>query len=182
MWQKVTLRKLKKLRKLRKPHETRINKRFHGRFDCPSTGGRPTIRETAKFIKVSERTLYQWIADGKRLWRLLYEWEIREEDLSLSDMTKVRLYEQLKQKPIDVEVIHAHLEDAIEAKRIERENREDDRARRRRQREDEKKKNRAAENAKRRKRRADDQFLKKQSALLEVLEQLSRGGKSRGKL
>ncbi len=89
------------------------------------TGGL-SRREIATATRISERTLYQWLSDGKILYIELWAGEIESlEDLTLADQEKIRLFEGLcstSEKTPEAQM--QEIECLIESKRIENENKE----------------------------------------------------------
>ncbi len=79
--------------------------------------------EIATATRISERTLYQWLSDGKILYIELWAGEIESlEDLTLADQEKIRLFEGLCSKSEKTpEVQMQEIEGLIESKRIESE-------------------------------------------------------------
>ena len=79
--------------------------------------------EIATATRISERTLYQWLSDGKILYIKLWAGEIEFlEDLTLADQEKIRLFEGLcsiSEKTPEVQM--QEIECLIESKRIESE-------------------------------------------------------------
>ncbi len=79
--------------------------------------------EIATATRISERTLYQWLPDGKILYIGLWAGEIESlEDLTLADQEKIRLFEGLcsiSEKTPEVQM--QEIECLIESKRIESE-------------------------------------------------------------
>ena len=82
--------------------------------------------EIATATRISERTLYQWLSDGKILYIELWAGEIESlEDLTLADQEKIRLFEGLcstSEKTPEAQM--QEIECLIESKRIENENKE----------------------------------------------------------
>ena len=82
--------------------------------------------EIATATRISERTLYQWLSDGKGLYIELWAGEIESlEDLTLADQEKIRLFEGLcstSEKTPEAQM--QEIECLIESKRIENENKE----------------------------------------------------------
>ena len=79
--------------------------------------------EIATATRISERTLYQWLSDGKILYIKLWAGEIESlEDLTLADQEKIRLFEGLcstSEKTPEAQM--QEIECLIESKRIENE-------------------------------------------------------------
>ena len=79
--------------------------------------------EIATATRISERTLYQWLSDGKILYIELWAGEIESlEDLTLADQEKIRLFEGLcstSEKTPEAQM--QEIECLIESKRIENE-------------------------------------------------------------
>jgi hypothetical protein len=86
------------------------------------TGGL-SRREIAMATRISERTLYQWLSDGKILYIGLWAGEIASlEDLTFADQEKIRLFEGLcstSEKTPEAQM--QEIECLIESKRIESE-------------------------------------------------------------
>ena len=82
--------------------------------------------EIATATRISERTLYQWLSDGKILYIELWAGEIESlEDLTSTDQEKIRLFEGLcstSEKTPEAQM--QEIECLIESKRIENENKE----------------------------------------------------------
>ena len=82
--------------------------------------------EIATATRISERTLYQWLSDGKILYIELWAGEIKSlEDLTSTDQEKIRLFEGLcstSEKTPEAQM--QEIECLIESKRIENENKE----------------------------------------------------------
>ena len=82
------------------------------------------VAEIATATRISERTLYQWLSDGKILYIELWAGEIESlEDLTLADQEKIRLFEGLcstSEKTPEAQM--QEIECLIESKRIENEN------------------------------------------------------------
>ena len=77
-----------------------------------------TIAETAAFLKVSERTLYRWIEQGRDLWLAIeLHCEKERDKLSLPDQAKLELYEGIWRKAADVDAerIISNLDDHIKS-------------------------------------------------------------------
>ena len=58
-----------------------------------------TIRESAAIAEISQRTLYQWLADGKDLFILCELGDINRQKMPIASQEKLRLYETLQQNP-----------------------------------------------------------------------------------
>lgn len=76
-----------------------------------------TYAEIADFLKVSERSLYRWIDQGRQLWMAidLFATKAREE-LSFSDQAKLELYEGIwrKAEDVDAERVISNLDEHIQ--------------------------------------------------------------------
>ena len=82
--------------------------------------------EIATATRISERTLYQWLSDGKILYIELWAGEIESlENLTSTDQEKIRLFKGLcstSEKTPEAQM--QEIECLIESKRIENENKE----------------------------------------------------------
>lgn len=122
-----------------------------------------TIAETAAFLKVSERTLYRWIEQGRDLWIAIeLHWSKERDKLSLRERDKLRLYEALfrREEDLDYQGIMRALEERIMEKELEIQDREDDRKERRQKKKERTAKQREIDKQRKRKARADEKFKK----------------------
>ncbi|MXZ44674.1 MAG: hypothetical protein F4Z01_06855 [Gammaproteobacteria bacterium] len=99
-----------------------------------------TIRECAAIAEISERTLYQWLADGKSLYILCELGDINRQKMSIDSEEKLRLYETLRQTPgkngkkagtpDDWTAINVQLDNKIGMRELDKEWEEQERSRR----------------------------------------------------
>jgi len=99
-----------------------------------------TIRECAAIAEISERTLYQWLADGKDLFILCELGDINRQKMPIDSEEKLRLYETLQQTPgkngkmagtpDDWTAINVQLDNKIGMKELDKEWQEQERDRR----------------------------------------------------
>lgn len=114
---------LLKLLKLQKGHTIRPSKLTPLLVDLivdALTGGL-TRAETATAIGISERTLYNYIAEGKTIYLLVFAGEVARDDLTNTAREKLRLFEALHPEPEQTPQEQIwQIQDRIEEKRIEK--------------------------------------------------------------
>lgn len=114
--------------------------------------------ETAAAVGISERTLYHWLAEGKRLYLTEWTGEVMREEMTRIEQEKLRLFESLYTSPeTEPHQEIRRIQSLVEDKRIEKENTENARD----ERKEERKRREKARNAERAEARKEARFIKK---------------------